>query len=77
MLQINVNLAFRLTSVAYDIAIGVLLFQYAKQSIPDRAIRVFWLYMINPVTIFIVSLYTLQAFLLMSTSARLNPLPER
>jgi hypothetical protein len=56
MLQINVNLALRLTSVAYDIATGVLLFQYAKQSIPDRAIRVFWLYMINPVTIFIVSL---------------------
>lgn len=56
LLHINVNLAHRLTSCVYDIAIGVLLFQYSKQSIPDKAIQVFWLYMINPVTIFIVSL---------------------
>lgn len=55
-LNVNVNLAYRLTSVVYDVGIGVVVYQYVKKFLPKKAIQSLWLYMINPVTIFIVSL---------------------
>jgi len=55
-LNINVNLAYRLISSLYDVGIGVVVYQYVRKYSPRKAIKSLWLYMINPVTIFIVSL---------------------
>ena len=56
LFNINVNLAYRLSCVVYDVGIGIVVYQYARRYIPKKAIHSLWLYMINPVTIFIVSL---------------------
>ena len=58
--DINVNIVLRLTSVFYDLGIGVVGYQYTQKYSPKKSIKFLWLYMINPTTIFIVSLLGFQ-----------------
>lgn len=56
LFKIEVNLSYRLTSIFYDIGIGIVMYLYIKKYNSIRAIYAIWLYMINPLTIFLVSL---------------------